>query len=538
MKNILQKTYTFFKKHYSIIILICIVTIGGYLRLSHFEERARFNADQVRDTQIIISMHSDQYIPLLGPKAGGTKFKLGPAFYYIEYLSAKVFSMTPVGIGLITPILGTLSIVLFFYFMRFYFIKNISLLLTFLYTISFYAIRYTRFAWNPNLTPFFLLLYLISLLQISDKDKKYSTPWYLIAGITAGIGMQLHTTLLILMPATFICTHAYIYVRDKKISIAKILITIAIALLFHTPMILHDIQNDGENILSFFHGTQTKTDESLNIFMRTLTTGQFFIQGNIYTLTGIEPQRNWLNVEKVVREKEIHEIIFAVISTLFFIIGTTLIFKNIKEETAVQKRNFLLLISVFTSLLFLLYFFIASELNLRFFINIFFLPFIFFGLIVQYASKMCSKKHIAQTIVAISISIICTTNIFMYKKIYDFTDLTTRESLYGGISIGEAKEIAGIIAKTPTEKKDSEKILLPFDYARSIKFFANQENTQLSSVKKHKAPTDATLFLITKNKKGYDIPKEYDQCFTHQHLQTLTRYSIFMLSKIDKECSM
>ena len=96
--------------------------------------------------------------PLLGPKAGGTKFNLGPAFYYMEYLSALIFGNNPAGIATFIVILSILSIPLFYYFFRFFFQRNICLILTFLYAISFYAIKYSKFAFR------FLAMTLMSII--------------------------------------------------------------------------------------------------------------------------------------------------------------------------------------------------------------------------------------------------------------------------------------------------------------------------------------------------------------------------------------
>ncbi|KKP84220.1 MAG: hypothetical protein UR83_C0025G0023 [Candidatus Moranbacteria bacterium GW2011_GWF2_35_54] len=108
----------------------------------------RFNNDQVRDAQIIDAMHSGENFPLFGPKAGGTKFNLGGAFYYLEYLSGAIFGFSPAGIAFFIPLLSIASIYLFYLLFKKIFSINITLGLTFLYAISFYAIKYSHFAWN------------------------------------------------------------------------------------------------------------------------------------------------------------------------------------------------------------------------------------------------------------------------------------------------------------------------------------------------------------------------------------------------------
>lgn len=526
----------FVKKWHVSIILFLIVALGAYLRLSDFEDLARFNSDQVRDTQIVTAMVEEKEFPLLGPKAGGTKFKLGPAFYYLEYTSAHIFGATPTGIGVLTPILGTVSIVLFFYLMRFYFLPHLSLLLTFLYAISFYAIRYTRFAWNPNVIPFFLFAYLIAILQIAQPKKKHLLLWYSIVGITIGIGTQLHTTLLILMPAIFICTQIYLYIKNRSVSVRHILAAVVIALFLHAPAIMYDIQNNGANLKEFFRGTQTKTEESMNLITRIGKTGQFFSQGSTYTLTGIEPRKNWLNAKKLVHKKEFGEIALAVISTAFFVAGVFLLFKNLRTEKNPQRKNFLLLTATTLVLTFCLFFLIAGELNLRFFITVIFLPFILFGIITQKILAHHRKTLLPLAVIIFTVALIATPNFLTYKKAYDFSDLTVRESLYGGISIGESKEIAQFITHTSTTPAHDVKYLLPFDRARSVKFFIEKNGDEVSRIKPHEAPSDSPLFLITKNKKGFELPQKYADCFSVQDNHQLKRFSVFVLQREKHGC--
>ncbi|KKP72503.1 MAG: hypothetical protein UR65_C0014G0016 [Candidatus Moranbacteria bacterium GW2011_GWE2_35_164] len=103
LKNIFDDKFVGFylslKITKSILILVIIIVIGAFLRLYDFNDLLRFNNDQVRDAQIIDAMHSGENFPLFGPKAGGTKFNLGGAFYYLEYLSGAIFGFSPAGIA-------------------------------------------------------------------------------------------------------------------------------------------------------------------------------------------------------------------------------------------------------------------------------------------------------------------------------------------------------------------------------------------------------------------------------------------------------
>src|SRR6266704_2652101 len=77
-------------------VFLIVFSVGIFLRTYHHHDWLRFNADQGRDAEIVSAVVDvTMPIPLLGPKAGGTEFKLGGAFYYFEIAAAKIFGNTP-----------------------------------------------------------------------------------------------------------------------------------------------------------------------------------------------------------------------------------------------------------------------------------------------------------------------------------------------------------------------------------------------------------------------------------------------------------
>jgi len=49
----------------------------------------------------------------------------------------------------------------FYLIFRKFFAGYLTLALTALYAVTFFVVRYSRFAWNPNSQPFFLMLFLL-----------------------------------------------------------------------------------------------------------------------------------------------------------------------------------------------------------------------------------------------------------------------------------------------------------------------------------------------------------------------------------------
>ena len=92
VKNILMAE--FFKKNWKIIIFATVVAAGIFLRVWHFHDWLFFKMDQARDASTIqhAFLNGPGWLPLLGPKAGGTSANLGPVFYY--FLVTKLLQQT------------------------------------------------------------------------------------------------------------------------------------------------------------------------------------------------------------------------------------------------------------------------------------------------------------------------------------------------------------------------------------------------------------------------------------------------------------
>jgi len=193
--------------------LIFLMLLGIFLRTYHFHDWMMFGNDQIRDAKIISSVaNGESKWPLLGPKMSYTglegyndeneAFHLGPIYYYFQIISAKIFGNHPDKFAYPDVFFSILSIALFYLFLRIYFTKNLSLGITAIYTISAYFINYSRFGWNTNPIPFFVILFLLSLFKILEKNEKVKWFWVLSLGFALGIGFQLHAIIMILFPTT------------------------------------------------------------------------------------------------------------------------------------------------------------------------------------------------------------------------------------------------------------------------------------------------------------------------------------------------
>lgn len=539
MINILN----FFKKNKLLIILLAITALGACLRSFNFHDLVRFNDDQARDAQIVNNMIEKNDYPLLGPKAGGTKFNLGPAFYYIEYISALLFGNNPAGIATIILLLSIASIPLLFFFLRFYFSEKISFFTVFLYALSFFAIKYSKFSWNPNAIPFFLLIFFIAYYKIGFTPKKPAQKifWYLLLGISMGIGTQLHTLLLILLPALAIIDLMRAFFAKNKEKARGILAALAIGLICNLPLIIYDLKNDGENAKSFFQGTTQKAGDSFARGKNLLKNFNFFANGNAYVLSGYEPQKNWLDSKNYFSFENSKEIFASIAGMLFFLSGFLLNIFLLRQEKQRNEKKFLEIILLSLGASFLIFWPLAGDLKARFFIVCFIYPFIFLALWLSFISAKMKNKNF-QRLLFIAIAIILAyTNSSTYKKAYDFKLYADKGDIYGGISLGEAEKISAFIIESSKADNLSDKKfhLLPFKFNKSIKYLNKKSNlnTPLESFASAKEVSDnAILVWLGKSKNFTRIPDK-KEFFTYNLLEAreIGRFAVFLFKKKSPE---
>lgn len=509
------------------IILTITILAGSFLRLYNFSNTARFNNDQVRDAKIIDLMYEKNEFPIFGPKAGGTEFNLGPAFYYMEYFSGIIFRKNPSGIGLFIPILSSFSIILFYLFFRKIFYTEIAIFLTILYSFSFYVIKYSKFAWNPNVIPFFLLAFLnLAILIISKKRSAY---FHILIAVVTGIAIQLHTILLILLPFALIGIYINIYQKNKKIPLKKIFLVTATIIFLNIPYIIGNFSNN--NIENFITGTKNKTTQDFSLIGNISETLNFTTQSVTYTLTGIEPQKNWLNPFKLVLSNNFTEIFLYFFSIIILFFGILFFYKNIKRETG-ERKNILKFILFFLILSFLIFLSIGNELNIRFFITIIFLPFLLFGFFILFIIDNIKIFKNNNFILVFFSIIFIFLNISKYIKTYDLENYREKDSVYGGISLFESKKIANLIKEEQKNNPQKDMLMLPWEFKKSIEYFTLKSEIKINKFKKNNSSNEGLVFLIISDKTNEEKIKEKTTSFSVLKKEKVGRfYVIAMLPK-------
>ncbi|MFA9261895.1 MAG: ArnT family glycosyltransferase [Undibacterium sp.] len=268
--------------------LALVILLGFGLRAYHFSDWLHFELDQARDARVIDAalVGGPGELPLLGPKAGGTFLRLGPVYYYLQYVSGLVFGGTPSGIAVIVMLASVAAIGIFFLLVRRLFPSWLSLLLTLGFATSEYFVMYGRFAWNPNMLPFFILLGMYALLRSVGGGERYPGRWFLVSVASFGIATNLHFLAFLAAP-TFLVL--FLIVRRPRFHLRIWGIAALIIALLYFPMLLNEFATGGANTREFFGAiTEKSTKEDHVLPEKIIRNGSEHVLAGLVILTGFE----------------------------------------------------------------------------------------------------------------------------------------------------------------------------------------------------------------------------------------------------------
>jgi len=482
-------------------ILLAIIIVGIFLRTWHHHDWLRFNADQGRDAQIVSDViDGKENLPLLGPKAGGTEFRLGPAFYWFEIAAAKIFGNAPDKMAFPDLATGILCIPLLFLFLRKYFEKNLSLSLTAIFAVSAYAVRYARFGWNPNSSPFWAILFLYALCEIFSEEKNRKFWWSIAAGTAIGIGIQLHTTLLAILPVTAIVVFGYFSFKNRKF-LKYFLVALLAALLLNVPQLISEHQTDWKNTSYFLRGMKIKNKSESSFSKNAVQSASCWIQGNVDIISGYEIS----DTCEFKASRDVKEAVVFFFGLIFVFGGMILTLRYFFKEKYVDKKHFLGIILVFTGITYIIFFKFAFELSVRFYLPIVFLPFVLLGFWAKFVGE---KLKIRQDIILLIAAVLLIfSNLFFVQKY--FSALANYGNLGGGgvnvMILGEAEIFSQFIVQNSGGEKEAyiggDGQFL-FKGYKSIRYLAEKSGVRLLLLEKKSQMPSRYFHVVNQRKKA------------------------------------
>lgn len=366
-----MKSFLSIVRRYRFWIFACAIVVAIGLRLWDFSDGMLLKGDQIRDAIMAERAFEGGILelPLLGPRAGGTKLRLGPMFYYFQTAAAAVFqSVEPWVLALPNLIFSLLAIGAFYLLVRMYFSKNVSLLTTVLFAFSFLGFEYSRFSWNPNSIPFFVIMFLYAWLKIFTATEKKSSWWFVLLGAMFAIASQLHFTSFIALPIFMAIFLAATWKRCwKHVGWKNLMVFLVTVVIIYLPVIVSDVINNGDNLLLFFKSIGTKkSDHGLieNIVKDLDMFGIYYFR-MAFAYMG--------------KLKVLHYL-----GTALFVLGTIYAAIAWKKEANQRRKDFLFVFVAWTLTVFLLYIPLAYDIDKpRFFLPLLFIPFVHVGFLLE-----------------------------------------------------------------------------------------------------------------------------------------------------------
>ncbi|KKR51401.1 MAG: Glycosyl transferase family 39 [Candidatus Curtissbacteria bacterium GW2011_GWA1_40_16] len=175
--------------------LIAVVLVTIFFRFWQIRDYMVFLGDEGRDMIVIRDIFVKHHIPFLGPTASVGGFYLGPIYYWMAAPFLFLWRFDPVGPSYMVATVGFLTVLLLYKFLKETAGFWPAIMASLLYATAPLIVRYSRSSWNPNPLPFFSLLLVYATYQAIKRNKSL---WFLLAGASFGIAIQLHYLALLL----------------------------------------------------------------------------------------------------------------------------------------------------------------------------------------------------------------------------------------------------------------------------------------------------------------------------------------------------
>lgn len=297
----------------NIIILSIIVIFGFILRIYDLDKipPGLWYDEAIHGLDTLVILEEGKY-PIFFDTKGHPQ---EPMFSYIIAVIFSVFGISAYSLRFTSVIIGTITLILFYFLVKRLFNENLALLSVFLLAISKWHLMFSRLSFRTILTPLFAILiyYFLyqGLMKIRNQNKLYYLP-FIISGFFLGLGMYTYIAFRI-MPILILIYFIYEWYqkKDSILSIEYIksgIIFYLTGLLLFLPLLINYIQNP----FHFFG----RTDE-ISVFQNgILSAGQLIFWNTLKTI----------GMFSIIGDPEIKhnnpgEPILPVILSIFFIIG-------------------------------------------------------------------------------------------------------------------------------------------------------------------------------------------------------------------------
>jgi len=250
-------------------ILIAVILVGIFLRFYRLEGFVTFLGDQGRDAIIIKRIITGEHFPAIGAPTSVGQVYLGPFYYYFIAPWLLLFKFQPIGLAFGVAVYSSFYLLVNYFIVKELFNKKIALISTIFLSFSSVLIDFSRFSWNPNLLPLFVLLTIYFAIKSLQTNKWH---YFFLLGAFLSFSIQLHYLALFLIPAIGIIFLSSLYKKSVKQLISQFhnfLISVLSFIIFSSPLIIFDLRHNFLNsklFLALFKSSGTSFASKINSF--------------------------------------------------------------------------------------------------------------------------------------------------------------------------------------------------------------------------------------------------------------------------------
>lgn len=211
-------------------------------------------------------------LPLIGPPQFlDQRFHFGAAWYYLMYPLAKLAGFRPWSLALTSAVFSMAALILGWFLCRRWFrSREIADLYGLIAAFSALEMQFGKYASNPNLVPFFTLLFFWALEPFLRRAAGYRHAALL--GLAWAIAVQLHPVAAAGLTAVL---GVILLVKRWRPDRRSCLVTVAVFLALCSPYIYYELTHSFTNIQGLF-GLSTEPREFGDLGSRFLETASFW----------------------------------------------------------------------------------------------------------------------------------------------------------------------------------------------------------------------------------------------------------------------
>lgn len=549
-----MKEIGLFFQRKAVIILLLILVVGAGLRMYHFTPWLHFELDQARDAKLsdLAIAEGPGELPLLGPKAAGTFLRLGPIFYYFQYIGALVFGDTPQGVAYPTMIFGILTILLAYLFSRRFLSVSISLAMAALVATSHFLVMYSRFAWNPNAIPFFLLLAFYALLRAVDAHEEHKARWFSLAAASGAIATQLHFLVFLALPTTIV---GFLLLKRPKLPWKAWVGAVGIIILFYSPVVINDIKTQGANTKEFFKAiteksekagaaSHTLADKVIRSYIETANGMMILVTGREATdMPKIEVSRGGSFVSITTKEGDIINTLWGYAGLVALLLMMILFVFRFSTERERAKKDFMVLSGIWIVVCLGIFVPLAFDLSPRFYLLLLPSVLVLLGMALEFLGKVVRNKYAVTILI---VFVLCLMNVLYLKERFDqlavaqtqplgnMTDRILKERTR--VTLAQQYEIAGYIKEIYQQNKQPVYFNSEPEYRRAILYHVANDGIPYEDLRTTKVYREGNYILTYVSNDSLDkkVSKYSDRYDVVEKKQFGTLTLVRLLPKEDK----